>query len=164
MRYYAQSKRDKKSEIKIQSTDLEISGEIKGDLNAKSALGLSASYFNYTSSLQTAAWNLPDFKLHAFADIRITDKWQSQFNLFYVGQRQDQLDVQNLTNPLLSTTTTFLLKGFFDANVQVTYLHNDRLSGFLKLNNLLGQSFERWLAYPVQGIQVLVGANYKFDF
>jgi hypothetical protein len=143
---------------------LEISGEIKGDINAKSALGLSASYFNYTSSLQAAAWNLPDFKIHAFADIKITDKWQSQFNLFYVGQRQDQLVVQNLTNPLLSTTTTYLLKGFFDANAQVTYLHNDRLSGFLKLNNLLGQSFERWLAYPVQGIQVLVGANYKFDF
>jgi hypothetical protein len=38
------------------------------------------------------------------------------------------------------------------------------LTFFLKLNNIGNQAYEKWLNYPVQGFQVLGGANYKFDF
>ena len=143
---------------------LEISAEIKGDLTAKSSIGIKASYFNYDSGLQTHAWNLPNLKVHAFADIQIIDKWQAVFNVFYVGERKDQVTMHLGEFLPALFTTDYTLKGFFDANAQITYEHNNRLSVFLQLNNLFGQSFERWLSYPVQGFQVLVGANYKFDF
>ena len=143
---------------------LEISAEIKGDLTAKSSIGIKASYFNYDSGLQAHAWNLPNFKAHAFADIQIIDKWQAAFNVFYIGERKDQVTTHLGEFLPALFTTDYTLKGFFDANAQITYEHNNRLSGFLQLNNLFGQSFERWLSYPVQGFQVLVGANYKFDF
>lgn len=143
---------------------LEISGEIKGDITAKSTLGMKLSYFNYDSGLQAHAWNLPDFKAHAFADINIAYKWQAALNVFYVGERKDQVTTHLGPDIPALFITDYTLKGFFDANAQITYEHNNRLSGFVQLNNLFGQSFERWLSYPVQGFQVLIGANYKFDF
>jgi hypothetical protein len=28
----------------------------------------------------------------------------------------------------------------------------------------LNQAYQKWMNYPVQGFQVVLGANYKFDF
>lgn len=143
---------------------IEISAGLKGDLTAKSSIGINASYFNYGTSLQDNAWNLPDFKVHAFADVNITEKWLAAFNLFYVGERKDQITFYDSNDMTSFNKINYSLKGFFDVNTQITYTHNNRLSGFIQLNNLLGQNFERWLHYPVQSFQVLLGANYKFDF
>ena len=29
---------------------------------------------------------------------------------------------------------------------------------------MTNKSYQKWMNYPVQGFQVIVGANYKFDF
>jgi outer membrane receptor protein involved in Fe transport len=49
-------------------------------------------------------------------------------------------------------------------NAHVGYKHSERLTAFLKANNILNQSYQKWMNYPVQGFQVVLGANYKFDF
>ena len=56
------------------------------------------------------------------------------------------------------------LPGDVDLNTHVNYKHSDRLTFFLKGNNLASQNYQKWLGFPVQGIQVLLGANFKFDF
>jgi outer membrane receptor protein involved in Fe transport len=48
--------------------------------------------------------------------------------------------------------------------LHVGYKHSERLSGFLKLNNIGNQAYQKWMNYPVQGFQVVLGASYKFDF
>ena len=40
----------------------------------------------------------------------------------------------------------------------------DALSIFAKGSNLLSDNYEKWLFTPVQGIQGLIGATYKFDW
>ena len=71
-----------------------------------------------------------------------------------------------MQNDLLSSTINgpVTLKSFFDANAHLGYKFSERLTFFLKLNNIGNQAYEKWLNYPVQGFQVLGGANYKFDF
>jgi len=32
------------------------------------------------------------------------------------------------------------------------------------MNNMFNQSYEKWMNYPAQQFQVVLGANYKFDF
>ena len=44
------------------------------------------------------------------------------------------------------------------------YHINDQLSVFAKGNNLADEGYQRWQNFPVQGIQLLAGATYKFDF
>jgi outer membrane receptor protein involved in Fe transport len=52
---------------------------------------------------------------------------------------------------------------YFDANLHVGHNFSERLSFFLRGNNLANQNYEKWLDYPVQPIQVMVGGH-KFDF
>ena len=55
-------------------------------------------------------------------------------------------------------------QSYFDANVNLGYRFNEKLSVFVKGNNLAGQNYERWANFPVQGIQVLGGITYKFNY
>jgi len=32
------------------------------------------------------------------------------------------------------------------------------------VNNIANQNYQRWMNFPVQGIQFLAGATYQFDF
>jgi outer membrane receptor protein involved in Fe transport len=49
-------------------------------------------------------------------------------------------------------------------NAHVVYKFSKRLNFFLKGNNLANQQYKRWAGFPVQSIQILGGATYKFDF
>ena len=139
-----------------------IAGEINVDVNRNFTLGIKAEYFNYTSDTQDEAWNLPDIKGSVFLDYQISDQWFAGANLYYVGERKDQLflnDGVTVTSPF-----TMTLDSFFDANLHLGYHITDQFSVFAKGNNLGNQGYQRWQNFPVQSIQFLAGATYKFDF
>ena len=81
--------------------------------------------------------------------------------MFYVGERKDH--VYATTFPV-ETFGTVTLDSYFDANAHLGYKINDQLSAFAKVNNIANQDYERFLNFPVQGIQFLAGATYQFDF
>ena len=56
------------------------------------------------------------------------------------------------------------LDSYFDANAHVGYHVNDQLSVFAKANNIANDAYQKWQNFPVQSIQFLAGATYKFDF
>lgn len=62
------------------------------------------------------------------------------------------------------STETITLDSYVDINANLGYRFNEQLSIFAKGNNLLGESYQQWSNFPVQGIQVMAGATYKFDF
>ena len=79
-----------------------------------------------------------------------------------VGERKDE---QSLVGPLIDAVPTpITLDSYFDANAHLGYKINDQLSVFAKVNNMLNQDYQRYLNFPVQGIQALAGATYQFDF
>lgn len=82
----------------------------------------------------------------------------------FVGDRKDRNFVSNPFDPAFFDQEVVTLKSYFDLNAHVGYRYNERLTGFLKLNNIANQDYERWINYPVQGFQFLVGASYKFNF
>ncbi|MFN6084250.1 MAG: hypothetical protein ACK476_04905 [Fluviicola sp.] len=49
-----------------------------------------------------------------------------------------------------------------DMNLGVEYRYNKRISGFIKLNNIAAQRYQKWYNYPVQGFQGMVGATFRF--
>ena len=83
-------------------------------------------------------------------------------NLFYVGERKDQITLISPVQGVQPETVT--LDAFFDANAHVGYRINDRFSVYAKAANIASQDYQRWLNFPVQSIQFLAGATYKFDF
>jgi len=137
-------------------------GELKADFSKNVAFGINGTFSSYSTDVENEAWNLPALKLGASLDVNITQKWYAGTNLFFVGERKDFAHFASLTQPTFDTEVT--LDSFFDLNAHIGYKHSERLTFFLKGNNLANQDYQRWLNYPVQGLQVLGGANYKFDF
>ncbi len=134
-------------------------GELKADFSRNVSFGINGTFNSYKYD-GIEAWNLPSMKLSSNLDVNITKQWYAGLNVFYVGERKDMQSNLDLgTDPVITT-----LKSYFDANAHLGYKYNERLTCFLKLNNIGNQAYEKWLNYPVQGFQVLVGANYKFDF
>jgi hypothetical protein len=141
-------------------------GELKADFSKNVSFGVNGTFSSYSTDLQQEPWNLPSLKIAANLDVNVTTKWYAGLNVFFVGERKDIKLVQTLIAiypPTFSTETT-TLDSYFDLNAHVGYKYSDRLTFFLKGNNLANQSYQRWVNYPVQGVQGLVGANYKFDF
>ncbi len=142
-------------------TTFSVAGEINVDVNRNFTLGIKGEYFAYDTKNQAEAWNLPDMKASLFVDYQITEQWFAGANMFFVGERKDIFNVPNLITPMSAIVT---LDSYFDANVHVGYHVTDRLSVFMKGNNLVGEEYTKWQNTPVQGIQFLAGATYKFDF
>ena len=139
-----------------------VAGEINVDVNRNFKLGIKAEYFSYSTNNEAEAWNLPDIKGSLFLDYQIDEHWFAGANLFYIGERKDQFylnDGMTITSPF-----TVVLDSYFDANAHLGYHVNDQLSVFAKANNIANDAYQKWQNFPVQSIQFLAGATYKFDF
>ena len=141
-------------------------GELKADFSKNVIFGINGTYNNFTSDVQAEAWNLPQLKVGTTLDFNLTEKWYAGTNVFFVGERKDVVTVQDdlLINPGTFTQQEVTLDSYFDLNAHIGYKYNARLTAFLKGNNLANQQYNRWANFPVQGIQIMLGANYKFDF
>ncbi|MEC3907254.1 TonB-dependent receptor [Tamlana sp. 2201CG12-4] len=140
-----------------------FAGEINVDVNRNFKLGLKAEYFAYNTDEQAEAWNLPDIKGSLFIDYQIDQHWFTGANLFYVGERKDEIVLEGALIPE-NLNKTIVLDSYFDANAHVGYHINDQFSVFAKANNIANKAYQKWLNFPVQSIQFLAGATYKFDF
>jgi len=146
-------------------TTVTVFGEIKADFSKSTTFGISGTYNSFKVSNMQEAWNMPQLKVESSLDIDFTQKWYGGVQLFFVGERLDLVTKQELIFPLASyTQEKVTLDSYFDLNAHVGYKFNKRLTFFLKGNNLANQQYNRWANFPVQGVQVLGGASYKFDF
>jgi hypothetical protein len=145
---------------------MSLFGELKADFSKNISFGINGTYNNYSSDKQAEAWNLPQLKIGSTLDFDINKKWYAGANVFFVGERKDLVSIQNDATvfPPTFSQQVITLDSYFDLNAHVGFKYNTRLTAFLKGNNLANQQYNRWANFPVQGIQVLLGANYKFDF
>ncbi len=143
---------------------LEIFGELKVEVNDAFSLGVNANIFSYNTTNEAKPWNLPEFTLSAFSNFTFSEKVYGGAALFYVGERTDLFGVTQVGLPTVPVNMERTLDSFIDANIHLGYHVNGRLSIFARGSNLLNNEYERWLFTPVQGIQGLLGATYKFDW
>lgn len=141
---------------------LRFSGDIKANFSDAITFGIGGVFSTYTNTFEQEAWNLPTVKLNASLDVILTEKWYAGTTVFYVGDRKDlktNNDIVYIVQPAPLT-----LKSYFDANAHLGYKYSSQLTGFVRANNIANQSYQKWLNYPVQAFQIVLGANYKFDF
>lgn len=141
-----------------------VFGELNVDVNRNFTLGINAEVYDYNTETDNPAWNLPNLKGSLFMDYQIGEKWFAGANLFYVGEREDFSTVVVQNVPVSDYPATLInLDAFFDANAHLGYRVDNQLSIFLKAANIANNNYQRWANYPVQGLQVMAGATYKFD-
>ncbi|PHS62522.1 MAG: TonB-dependent receptor [Flavobacterium sp.] len=142
---------------------LSVFGELNLELSKNFSLGLNGTFNNYDTTKQPEPWNLPTIEASLFSNFNISEKFYGGFSLFYVGERKDFFASGN--GPFGNIIADFItLDSYIDANAHLGYRFNQQLSFFIKGSNLFGDNYQKWTNYPVQGIQILGGASYKFDW
>ena len=136
-------------------------GELKADFSKNVAFGINGTFASYDVEVMMEAWNMPELRLGSSLDVNFSKKWFAGANVFFVGERFDFKEDKSFTTIGENIRT---LDAYFDANLNLGYRHNERLTAFIKANNIANQAYERWLDFPVQQLQLILGANYKFDF
>ncbi len=139
---------------------LALHGELAIDLSKDFTVSGAADYATYTTDIQEEAWNLPNLKVSLSADYH-NKKWTGTAKLFVLGDRDELVAPYDSFGLNLNSEKT-TVASYMDMNASLSYAFTDRLSAFGKLNNLFGSRYDRFLNYPVQGVQVIGGITYKF--
>ena len=134
--------------------------ELEYDFSKRLTFKLQGVYNKYTMQNALESWNLPSIEASLTSTYK-NNKWYATSNIFYVSERKDVL-YNNIYPSSLSGIET--INSFVDVNFNGGYHFNDKFSVFLKLNNILNTNYQRFANFNVQGIQVLGGVTYKFDF
>jgi hypothetical protein len=125
-------------------------------------MGLSVQYFNFSLDNLPVASYLPELKLNLNANYQIGEKWFVHSTLFYVGERESLSYSNDLSSPSLFSSNS--VDGFVDFNLGIDYQLNERIGLFLSGRNLLDNNYQQWRNFDVQGIQVMGGLSYQFDW
>jgi len=122
------------------------------------SLNVNVNYFNFSTTNQQEAWNLPNIKASISGNYK-QNNWFANAKLFYRGETKDfSIPYNNLINGAIIKN-----KSYIDLNLHGGYIFSNRLTAFAKINNALGEKYHQFLNYQVQEFQVLAGITYKFN-
>lgn len=136
-------------------------GELSFDFSDDVKFGISGEYNNYSAEWYKNAYHLPQSKVQANVLINFTKQWFADLNIAYIGQRFDYLGPQVVDGIVITEKE---IGEYTDFNMTIGYRPTSQWTFFLKGNNIFNENYYRFNQYQVQGIQVLGGAMYKFDF
>ncbi|PCH74684.1 MAG: TonB-dependent receptor [Flavobacteriaceae bacterium] len=136
-----------------------FNGEINFKASKKINIGGTLDYTNYTPTNLAEVWNTPALKATVFTNFQ-HQKWFGSAKLFYESSKKDFVVPFGQNASHISPTE---IDAFVDLNLNVGYIFSDRLTAFVKANNLTNNHYQRFLNYQVQGTQFLGGLTYKFD-
>lgn len=130
-----------------------LEGSLKYSFDNALELSLTANFFTYSTSGTDEAWNLPQVSTTLGGSYKFNDKLSFDTNIFFVGARKDFDAFKN---------TIANVDAIFDINIGANYNITKNWNAFIKGKNITNQNYERWLNYPVQSAQGLVGVRYLF--
>ncbi len=130
-----------------------VEGSLKYSYNNALELSLTANFFTYNTSGTDEAWNLPQISTTLSGNYKFNDKLSFDTNIFFVGARKDFDAFKN---------TVANVDAIFDVNLGANYNITKNWNAFLNGKNITNQNYERWLNFPVQSAQGLVGVRYLF--
>jgi len=132
--------------------------EVSVDFSKELKFGGNIEINSFSTDTQTEAWNLPELKASAFANYN-QDKWFAGANLFFAGERKDELTFTDILIP----TEAITIGNYVDLNLNGGYKFTDKLTAFAKVNNMFSSSYQKYAGFKVQGLQFFAGLTYKFD-
>ncbi len=114
---------------------------------------LTFNYYSYSLNTLAEAWHRPDFTIDFNNTIYPIDRLVLTVDFYYMA---------GLIGLNGETAQSQELEDIYDLNFGARYAINQRIGVFLKLNNLFGKEYQRYLNYPSRGIQALGGVSFTF--
>ncbi|MBN2615168.1 MAG: TonB-dependent receptor [Bacteroidales bacterium] len=102
----------------------------------------------------------PDLEVQLGSSVRVTKKASGWIQAAYVGERWAAH--RFLSGGSVVSNPYYRLPAYVDVNLGGNYRFDKQLSGFVKVTNLLNKQYWQFNEYPVAGIEVMLGASYRF--
>lgn len=142
-----------------------LKAEINHNWENKILTGAYFNYYNYIMETQQYAWFRPDYDAGINVSYLMDEKIILKTEIYYIGRQYAKREYEsesNFTGIAPNNFSVYKIKGWLDVNLSASYRYNKRLSAFVKLNNLAGTRYQRWLDYPSQSFNFLAGASISF--
>jgi hypothetical protein len=138
------------------STVLGLEGEINVKASDIFEISGKAQIFNYDLASESEAWFKPNLRLISNAKAQVNQKLLINAELLFQGETSAK--VNSGSGGYKAST----LKSFVDLSAGAEYKVNQKIGAYLRVNNLMGQSYQRYLFYPNMGMTIFGGINYSF--
>lgn len=127
-----------------------VSGEVNYSPKDFWRAHLMTDYWYYQSVDFDKPYHRPAFKSTLSNTFVASEKIVSNIDVYFLSNSfaKDPFKIEDVKLPAIA-----------DINAEFTYLFSNQFSAFVKLNNLLGKNYQRYLNYPQQGLNFLVGIN-----
>ncbi|MEM6830699.1 MAG: hypothetical protein AAF551_09280, partial [Bacteroidota bacterium] len=114
---------------------------------------LHVQLMDYTTKTEDEPWHLPTYIIKLLTSHKLKEKLLISTELIMNG---------GIKVPVNNAAGIGSLSDFADFNLNTTYIIDKRTSMFVKVNNIFGSEYERYLGYPVRGLTFKVGGKYRF--
>jgi len=130
-------------------------------------IGVDLQFSTFNSDKFEDVYNRPSYTISANAEYRFLEDFTVGTSMYFVGGRKYAVhssSIISINDPHLQYTskTGGKLDSYFDLNFNAGYDITEKFSAFLKVNNVLGNNYELYKNFPVQGFQIMGGVGYKF--
>ena len=132
---------------------LTVSGQIGYSLNNRFTSTLKGDVFRYDLDRLEAAWGRPQ------ATVQWLNSYTLNKKLFVTSDLYVNAGIRNKN---FTTNEVVQLPAMYDLNLKIDYFLGKQVSAFVALNNIFGQTYQRYLYYRVQGLNFLGGISYSF--
>lgn len=130
-----------------------VQGQLTYNLNEAYRFSLRANWYNYNLGTLEEPWHRPTLDLRLLASGQVIRNLKLKADLFVLGG----LKARNFISD-----ETVNLDTIIDLNIKADYSFLNNFSAFLSVNNIFAKSYQRFLYYPNQGLNYLIGLTYAF--
>ena len=122
---------------------------------------IRGQYNDYFLDNEDEAWHKPGLEVSLGVNYNMQEKIYARAELFTRSKMYAKVyEYDVLTGDMEMKAVA--LKAMIDLNLGFEYRYSKVLSGFLNLNNLLGQRYYHWYNYPSYRFNMMLGVTYSF--
>jgi hypothetical protein len=133
----------------------EVSLETRYEQSEKMSFLFEAVYRNYNLANQAKPWHKPSLVAKAGVVYKVNDRITVTGELYYESKIYARIMEDN-------TWKEASRDGFIDLNLGGEYKFYDRISAFVRLNNITATRYYKWYNYPSQRMNAMVGLTFSF--
>ncbi len=137
-------------DIKMHTLSGEVDIQVSEVLNVGGKLELNG----YKTTKEEKPWHMPDMRLVSTAKVNIIRQLNINAELIYNGQ--------SFSQGIAPDFNIVKLKSYMTLSTGVDYTYKDKVGAFLKVNNIFGNEYQRYLYYPQVGLNVVGGLTFSF--
>ncbi|MFY0653216.1 MAG: TonB-dependent receptor [Cyclobacteriaceae bacterium] len=142
---------------------INVSANILVDANKDNQFGLGTSFRSFSTKEIDDFYHVPTLELQVFGKHKIMEKFTVGWDFGLLGGIKGlDGDILVLQSAILVNYPSVKLDPITELNLYLDYQVNDKIGVFIQLNNILNKNYERYLNFPMRGLQAKAGVSFRF--